>query len=359
MSKNAVIFDPYLDTLGGGERYCLTVAHALHQLNWSVDIAWNNPKDIEGAQTRFNMDFGYLRLNKQIYNLFTQKSTVADRYKALSNFGLVFVVSDGSIPILFGGKKFLHYQVPFTHINQNPLINKIKLLTVDKIVTNSQFTQKVINHTLGTNKSVVVYPPVDVQGFNPNTPKKNQILSVGRFASPSHPKRQEVLIEAFRQLIEGGLTGWKLILAGGQKGNDHIVDELKKQAGSLPVEIYANPPFEKLRDLYNESCIYWHAAGYQIDETINPESVEHFGITTVEAMAAGNVPVVIARGGQKEIITSQTGFLAENIDEIAKNTHKLINDKKLWSEMAQEAVIRAKDFSLDHFVSNFQALLQE
>ena len=29
MRKQAAIYDPYLDTLGGGERYCLTIAEIL------------------------------------------------------------------------------------------------------------------------------------------------------------------------------------------------------------------------------------------------------------------------------------------------------------------------------------------
>jgi len=40
----AAIYDPYLDTLGGGERYCLTVAEILLKNGWQVDLFWSGPK---------------------------------------------------------------------------------------------------------------------------------------------------------------------------------------------------------------------------------------------------------------------------------------------------------------------------
>ncbi len=36
----AGIYDPYLDTAGGGERYCLTLAETLLKNGWEVDIFW-------------------------------------------------------------------------------------------------------------------------------------------------------------------------------------------------------------------------------------------------------------------------------------------------------------------------------
>ena len=38
LTPRAAIYDPYLDTLGGGERYCLSVVEFLLQNNYQVDI---------------------------------------------------------------------------------------------------------------------------------------------------------------------------------------------------------------------------------------------------------------------------------------------------------------------------------
>jgi len=36
--KKAALFDPYLDTLGGGERYMMTVAYHLLRLGFQTDV---------------------------------------------------------------------------------------------------------------------------------------------------------------------------------------------------------------------------------------------------------------------------------------------------------------------------------
>jgi hypothetical protein len=54
----------------------------------------------------------------------------------------------------------------------------------------------------------------------------------------------------------------------------------------------------------------WHATGYGFDAEQYPAKQEHFGMTTVEAMSAGAVPVVLNTGGQREIVThGDDGFL--------------------------------------------------
>ena len=79
--------------------------------------------------------------------------------------------------------------------------------------------------------------------------------------------------------------------------------------------------------LYGKSSIYWHATGYGED---NPKKFEHFGISTVEAMAAECIPVVINLGGQPEIVEqSVNGFLWNSIPELKKFSLKLVNTKSV------------------------------
>ena len=57
MHKRVAIYDPYLDTLGGGERYCLTVAEILLKNNYQVDLFWSGDKTlIEKAEKRFSLN---------------------------------------------------------------------------------------------------------------------------------------------------------------------------------------------------------------------------------------------------------------------------------------------------------------
>lgn len=94
-------------------------------------------------------------------------------------------------------------------------------------------------------------------------------------------------------MCDKGLEGWKLILAGGAEiGADDYLNNLKSKAFGYPIEIVESPNFKDLVNLYKKARIFWSASGYGIDEEKEPERVEHFGITVVEAMSAGCVPLV-------------------------------------------------------------------
>jgi len=82
--------------------------------------------------------------------------------------------------------------------------------------------------------------------------------------------------------------------------------------------------------------------------------VEHFGISTAEAMAAGCVPVVINKGGQPEIVEhGVNGFVWETLDELRNYTTRLINDDALRAKMSEAARKRAQVFRSESFVANF------
>ena len=154
--KTAVLFDPYLDTLGGGERYILTIAQILLDSGWQVDLAWHDQNTLKNAQNRFGLNLKGLTVSSEYYQLFAQKSSLLTRFQSLKNLDLVFIISDGSVPILFGKKTFLHYQVPFTTTNSLTLLNSLKLLSINQIIVNSDFTKSVINKTLHTDKITVL-----------------------------------------------------------------------------------------------------------------------------------------------------------------------------------------------------------
>ena len=102
-----------------------------------------------------------------------------------------------------------------------------------------------------------------------------------------------MLIEAFMKLHQQK-KDYQLILAAPSKERaEDYLSLLKQKAEKLPIKFITNPDFNELKKLYAKAKIFWHTAGYDIDENKEPEKVEHFGITTVEAMSAGAVPVVI------------------------------------------------------------------
>ena len=355
--KKALIFDPYLDTLGGGERYCLTFALGLLSQGYKVEIAWKDSETLRLAEERFGLDLSQIKLNKNAYRLCQSRSNIFKRFLFTIKYGLIFWVSDGSLPFLFSRNNLVHFQVPFKTIGGNSFINQIKTLFVHKFVYNSLFTARVHETHLPKSKSFVLYPPIDVSNFHPGN-KEDIILSVARFDSPSHPKRQDILIDAFK-ILNLTYPQYELFLAGGSHGTSDTLQVLKEKAGSLPVKFVIDPDFDKLKSLYSKSKFFWHAAGYGVDEQTDPERVEHFGMTTVEAMASGCVPVVIGKGGQKEILSENTGFLCKDAQEIASNTMALIKDTDLYQQMQTAAMARSQLYSQTTFFSDIKKLIKQ
>lgn len=332
------IFSPYLDTLGGGERYIFSVAEFFARRGDKVDIY--NSKNLNSIQIkeRFNLDLSRVSfLNKE---------------KSTFGYDLFFFLSDGSIPFSFARKNILHFQVPFNN-NYRTLSNKLKLSRFNHIVCNSNFTKKIIDKSYGI-KSEVLYPPVDIESFRPGK-KENIILSVGRFFAPSNPKKQDFLISAFKKL---DLKDWELVLIGGVFGGESELKKLKGMIGKANIKIIADGSFETLQDYYGKAKIYWHAAGFGEDLENHPEKAEHFGISTVEAMAAGCVPVVFSGGGQVEIVDNcVNGFLWKTEKELLDITTDIIENAKKIKEVYTSVIASSKRYSKGCFYENLEKLI--
>jgi len=334
----AAIYNPYLDTLGGGERYTLSFAKVLAKNGYNVDLEWKDVGIKEKLEKRFGMELSEINIVPDI--------------KKGDGYDICFWVSDGSIPLMHARQNILHFQVPFHNVNGKSLINKMKLFRIGKVVCNSQFTKDVVDKEFGIS-SVVIYPPVDTLKFK-SKHKENVILYVGRFSTILQSKGQEVLISAFKKICDGGLKDWKLVLAGGGEiGVGDGLGDLRKQSEGYPIEIIVSPDFSTLKDIYGKAKIFWSASGFDQNENTNPEKVEHFGITVVEAMSAGAVPVVFNGGGHKEIVEDGlTGYLWGSLDELVEKTSKLIKNGKQFRTLEVSAKEKSGEYSIGRFENN-------
>ncbi len=353
------IFDPYLDTLSGGEKYMLSVASCLGQEH-DVFIFWDKDKEIDIKQAslkKLGLDLSFVKF---YLNIFDKKTSLLSRIIQSRKFDLIIYLSDGSVPIV-GTQLYIHFQFPIRLINRKSLKTKLKLSFVRGVICNSYFTKYFIDKEFGIN-SKVLYPPVVINN-NAQIKKENIILNVGRLhvdKNGSNYKKQDVMIKTFRKMIDDGLKDWGLVMIVGIRSEDKTsVNKIKKMSEGYPIKIIDNPSNGKLWESYSKAKIYWHATGFGEDLEKYPERAEHFGISTVEAMGSGAVPVVINEGGQKEIVENdKSGFLWNTLKDLATRTNNLIKDKKLLEEMSINAVNRSKVFSGERFCNDLKNLIR-
>ncbi len=339
----ACIYNPYLDTLGGGERYTMAVATTLAKSGYQVDVEWKNMDIKKKLEDRFGIDLS--------------KINFIDDVKRGDGYDVCFWVSDGSIPALKSRNNLLHFQVPFTKVAGRTLLNKVKLMRIKKVVCNSKFTKKIIDKEFGVD-SVVLYPPVAVQQFKAKR-KSAVILCVSRFSELMQNKGHEVLIQAFKKFSKT-TDNYQLVLAGGvEVGADKYIKKLGKIVNGYNIKFVTSPKFSELKELYGSAKFFWSASGFGVNDKREPTRVEHFGITLVEAMSAGCVPLVFNAGGYKEIINNGVnGYLWNKTSDLTKTTRKLTQNKRQVKEISTRAKTDAEKYSYEEFEKALRGLYE-
>lgn len=341
------IYNPYFDSYGGGERYMLTAAEHWSQ-NHEVSVFWDDDTMLAQSEKRFALDLSRV---KTVPNVF-KNGRLVQKIIISATYDLIFFLSDGSVPSTLAKHNILNFQVPFPHVAMTPW----KRNHYQAVICYSAFTKERLDPTIGIPKKII-YPPIDIDKFEIGK-KEKILLSVGRFNSLYSVKKYDVLISSFKEALKNpAMKGWKLVLAGGVLNSDkEYFSSLQQMAKGYDIEFYPNCSFEELKKLYSHASIYWHAAGF--GET-DPQRMEHFGITTIEAMASGCVPIVFNGGGQTEIIGKSgiNGFLWKTQKELLDSTMSVIKNEKIMKMVTRNAMKRAKDFSKEVFNKAFDALL--
>jgi glycosyltransferase involved in cell wall biosynthesis len=231
--------------------------------------------------------------------------------------------------------------------------------TYGAVVSNSEFTRGWVER-YWERDSKVLNPPVTMF---PRAEKRPMILSAGRFfaAHQGHSKKQVEMVRAFRKLCDGGVSGWVLHLVGGCAADgEGYLEQVRREAAGYPVELSVNASGVELARLYGEASIYWHASGFGEDAERKPDRLEHFGITTVEAMSAGAVPVVVGLAGQLETVRDGVdGYHFTDLGGLVARTAELIHDPKRRGELSRSAEERAQQYSIDAFDRHLKAVLEE
>ena len=174
----------------------------------------------------------------------------------------------------------------------------------DKIIANSKHVQKRIAK-YWRKKADVIYPPVSVKSFTPTANHEDYFLIVSAL-TPF--KRIDLAIKAFNKL------GRKLIIIG-DGGQRKILEDMAQPN----IEFLGHKEDEMVRE-YMENC-----------RALIFPGEEDFGITPVEAMAAGKPVLAYGVGGVLEsVVPGKTGefFVQPNERSMMDGLTKLMLNEK-------------------------------
>lgn len=217
-----------------------------------------------------------------------------------------------------------------------PLLGRLRRLDLeasrrpDCYVANSQAVRERIRRAYGRD-AVVVHPPVDVAEFNPGAEKEaGHFLWVNRLVAY---KRPAAVAEAFRDLP------YRLTMVG--------IGPLEASVrASLPpnVTLHSWLPREELTALYARASGFLHVGE------------EDFGISMVEALAAGTPVIGLARGGALDIVRDGVdGVLVERAGPAALRAAIEQVASEQWDRASLRA--RAEEFSRERFLERLGSII--
>lgn len=372
--KSVAVLHNTLNTAGGGERVCLTMLEALLERGFDVTLLtaektdWNKVEnslgmfklDRERLHEKFALPFGfrprifgiYQRLLAGIYasllyrnrfdfiiNTFGDITPLMCKYTYVY-FPIYLMMNDKTSK--YNTSNFWKfYFAPYAFYQKlhypNYLSKTIPLCT-------SKYTQDVLK-SLVPNSGHVLYPPVEIDTFrNDNVERENMVVTCSRFA-PEKNLHVIPKIASYTPNIEYHIVGGTNRLSGPVISK--ILSE-KEKFGCSNVHLHTDVNKEELKRLYGRAKVYLHTM-----------IGEHFGISIVEGMSSGLIPVVHRSGGAYLDIVERDryGFSYEKPDEAADIIKSLTDDSGKQKEYRQIALERSQQFSKEKFKEEFVRLV--
>lgn len=363
-NKRIALYIPNLIICGGGaEVYGLLLAEMLDENN-SVVILTHDPHD-----ESFDIN--------SVYDMYGIKhfETIFLKYKKIKHLNGIQIWKDMdrlspeidifincAYGIMRGMRNTLsihliHFPFPRQTGVIGSIYNKEYVRSYHAYISNSKYTQGYLKQYWDVD-SRILYPPIAMEAVDDYviSNKEKIILAVGRIVND---KKILEMIDAFKRIFNDGIKDYKFVLIGNkdEKELDYL-DRVLESIKNYPIELYTNIEKQELVRWYRKASIFWHAKGLNEDE--DPYNSEHFGMTTVEAMANGCLPIVINKAGQKEIVDHGiNGYRWNTIDELIEYTLSVMSAKNGISNMQKMAVETSRKYLMDRFKTNAKSVLTE
>jgi len=213
------------------------------------------------------------------------------------------------------------------------------------LLANSYYTAEAIKEFSRT-EAEVLYPPVPSTFFLKNSenlnqhPRKNLVVTVSRFGVGKGLEKIPYIAKLTNRNINFAIIG----LVHDKNVLRSVLRSIKKFGLTNRVKVFTNISKQDIKIILNSAKLYLHT-------TVG----EHFGISIVEAMAMGCLPIVHNSGGVKEFVPAQYGY--GNLQDAARKIETATYE---WTpEKAKKMVETAKQFSESNFSKNFMKLFSQ
>ncbi|MDZ7690397.1 MAG: glycosyltransferase family 4 protein [Balneolaceae bacterium] len=215
----------------------------------------------------------------------------------------------------------------------------------ERYLANSEYTKQVLldHYDLPSDQIEVLYPPVGINGEMGSAKKdESLIITLGRFSPEKRQLEQLKIARKLPQLnfkIMGFLSNQDYF----RRCIDYLNDHQIKNAELMP-----NLPYDTLMKILDRAGLFLHSL-----------QNEPFGITTVEAISHGCIPIVPDSGGQKEIVPIEElryGSSSEAVKLIAKAAKKSEEEKDRLRNHLFEGI---RQFETPNFEEQFNNLLNQ
>ncbi|MFH1240351.1 MAG: glycosyltransferase family 4 protein [Candidatus Diapherotrites archaeon] len=229
-------------------------------------------------------------------------------------------------------------------------IVKAHLKNADKIIAVSENDKKLFLTIANEAQLEMIENAIDLKKFKilERKPVKNTFVFVGRI---SNNKRIDLLIDVFSKLKN---KDFKIKIVG--KDFDNLRDNLEKKAKdcglSNKIKFAGEVNEKELIQIFKETEFFVSASEY-----------EGFGISTIEAMASGLIPVLNSIPSFRKFVTAgKNGFIVNFSD--TKNTAiqierilKLSDKEK--KELSKNAVKVSKNYSWSNQIKKFEKMYND
>ena len=153
------------------------------------------------------------------------------------------------------------------------------------LIANSKFIHDSLQKKFGKD-SAIIHPPVELSEFTQSIPKKKKIITISRYSQEKH---LEFAIDVMKDLD----VSYTIMGNTKTRTNEIYYEQLTKKISEVKnktIALLKNMARKKIVDDLLESKTYFHA------------SPETFGISVIESMASGCVPIVPNNSAHMETV---------------------------------------------------------